>query len=314
MDTGSNGQAGGDAVATRRLEARARRALTAVPLVVALVLAAGCSALSLAWGYLDNILVERVDDWVALQPGQRERLERRLQPWLRQVALERVPVYAAFLRELAARNEGGLEPADTRWAYRRLRGYYRGLMDDATGWIAPLLAGLDGRQLEHLEARMREKNAEYRERYLEVARATSRRALAERLVEIVERWTGPLGVDQVELLHQRTSRLPDTSAEWYGYRLRMQARLLARVRGGADAEAVRAHLRDWWIERAGLSAAERGAYRRFERELVALLAELAGTLSPLQRHELGSRLRDLASGLEAVASDARLAARQAAGD
>lgn len=296
---------------SRRHRSPSRAAALAFAFLLPLA-ATGCSALSMAWGYFDDVLAERVDAWVDLRPGQRRQLERRLEPWLQRVAIERLPGYAAFLRELAARNERGLAPADAYWAYDRVRHDYRRLLADATAWIAPPLAELEAGQIDHLERRMRSENAEYRARYLEVTRDDSRTALADRLIDQVERWIGPLDPDQVRLVRRGVTDLPDTSAEWYAYRLRMQAGLLQLVRGDADAAAIRAHLQDWWIERAGLPESEQAAFRRFERELVAVLGELAATLSQGQRAELGRRLERIAGSFETIERDARVAAGLAA--
>ncbi len=94
--------------------------------------------------------------------------------------------------------------------------------------------------------------------------------------------------------------LPDTSGEWYRYRTRMQAGLLARLRGDADETEVAAWLRGWWVERAALRPGDRAAFERFERALVDLLAEFAAALTPAQRLAVGRRLRGIADELGTI--------------
>lgn len=266
-----------------------------------LTVLAGCSAFSLAWNYVDAALADRVDEWVALTPPQRVDLQQRLDPWLDRVAVERLPEYAEFLRAAARRTRTGLTAPDVDWAYRSARVRYRELLGDAVdAWIAPVLAGLDRDQHRHLRQRMQSKNAVYRERYLDVTRRESQRALAARMIEFIEGWTGPLDVHQTQMLYRGVRALPDTSLEWYRYRTRMQAGLLARLRGDADEAAVAAWLRGWWIERAALPPRDRAAFDRFEHALVDLLGEFARTLTPMQRLALGRRLRSLADQLESI--------------
>lgn len=272
-----------------------------ITVLALLAVLTGCSAFSLAWNYVDGALADRVDEWVALTPPQRAGLEQRLEPWLDRVAVERMPEYTDFLRGAARRTRTELTASDVDWAYRNARLRYRELLAEAIdAWIAPALTGLDSDQRRHLRRQMQSKNAEYRERYLEVTRRESQRALAARMIDFIEDWTGPLDVHQTQLLYRGVRALPDTSLEWYRYRTRMQAGLLTRLRGDADAAAVASWMHDWWVDRGALQPHERAAFDRFEHALVDLLTEFAATLTPMQRLALGGRLRSLADQLESI--------------
>jgi|GEM_PF-1943158 hypothetical protein len=277
---------------------RHRSRLIAIALLAVLT---GCSAFSLAWNYVEGVLVDRVDAWTTLTAEQRTDLEQQLEPWLDRVAVERMPEYADYLRGAAKRTRTDLDAADVDWAYRRARTHYRALVADAIdSWVAPALTGLEPDQFDHLRTKMQRENAEYRARYIDVSRRESQRALAARIIDFVEGWTGPLNVQQTELLYRGVRDLPDTSLEWYRYRIRMQAGLLARLRSDANEPAVAAWLRGWWVERAALRPRDKAAFDRFEHELVGLLTEFAGTLTPMQRLALGRRLRGIADELETI--------------
>lgn len=279
----------------------ARRQRFRLPVLILLAAVAGCSSFSLAWSYVDGVLAGRVDDWVDLTAPQRAELDERLQPWLDRVAIERMPEYTAFLRAAARRTRDRLTAADVEWVYRSLRARYRELMADAVDvWIAPALSDLSADQLRHLRTRMQTDNRAYRERYIDVTRQQSQRALAARIIDFIERWAGPLGVHQIRMLNRGVRELPDTSLEWYRYRTRMQAGLLSRLDRDADQTEVAAWMRGWWVERATLRPGERAAFDRFEQALVGLLSEFAATLTPRQRLSLGRRLRGLADELEAI--------------
>ncbi len=269
--------------------------------LVLLVVLTGCSAFSLAWNYMEGVLADRVDDWVALSPPQRAALTQRLEPWLDQVAVERMPGYTAFLRAAAQRTRTELTANDVDWAYRGARMRYRALLADAIdAWIAPALTDLDRDQLRHLRTRMRTENARYCERYVDVSRRESQRALAARIIDVVERWTGRLDVHQTGLLYRGVRELPDTSMDWYRYRTRMQAGLLVRLDGDTNASEVAAWMRGWWVDRAALRPDDRAAFDRFEHALVDLLTEFAAALTPAQRLGIGRRLRGIADQLESI--------------
>lgn len=276
------------------------RPLRMTALVLLLVLT-GCSAFSLAWSYVDGVLVDRVDDWVALKPAQRTDLQRQLEPWLDRIAVERMPGYTDFLRAAAVRTRSELTAADVQWAYRGVKTRYEALMGAAIdGWLAQVLAATDKDQRRYLRQRMQTENAAYRERYVDVSHRASQRALAERMIDFVEGWVGPLDVHQTQLLYRGVRELPDTSAEWYRYRTRMQAGLLALLRRDAEAAEVAAWMRGWWVDRAALRPHERAAFDRFRAGLIDLLTEFAATLTPLQRLAIGRRLRGIANELESI--------------
>lgn len=271
------------------------------PLLAMLLLLGGCSVLSIGWRFADGVIVERVDDWVALTPAQRERLEQRLGPWLDRTASRRFPGYSVFFREAAQRVRGGIVPADGPWAWQRVRSLYQALVNDVLqAWLAPVLADLDPVQLRHLRRRMETANDEYRARSIEVTRRESQRALASRIIDTVENWTGPLSVQQTEMVYRGIRELPDTSLEWYEYRLRKQAGLLALLRSDPEPAAVATYMSDWWIERSGLPAAEREAFDGFRQQLVDLLTELTLSLTPRQRASVDRRLRTIVDELEVI--------------
>jgi hypothetical protein len=269
--------------------------------LIPLLVLAGCSAFSLAWNYVDGVLADQMDEWVALDPPQRAELDQRLQSWLDTIAVERLPEYTEFVRAAGRRTRSGLTGADAEWMYRGARTRYRALVAGAVdAWIAPTLVSIDRAQMRHLGARMQSENAAYRARYLDVPRHESQRALAARIVEFIEGWTGPLSVQQTELLYREVRALPDTSRQWYQYRVRMQAGLLTLLHRGADEARVAAWMRGWWAERARLNPDDRAAFDDFEDELIDLLGTFARTLTPAQRLSIGRRLRGIADQLEAI--------------
>lgn len=275
-----------------------RLRMSALPLII---LFTGCSVLSLAWSYVDGVVVDRVDEWVALTPPQRTELEQRLGPWLDQIAVERMPEYTEFLRAAARRTRTELTASDVDWAYHGARGRYEALVRDAIdSWLAHTIAAIAPGQRDHLRERMQTANAAYRERYVDVTHRESQRALAVRMIDFIEGWTGPLDVHQTQLLYRGVRELPDTSLEWYRYRARLQAGLLALLHRDADATEVAAWMRGWWVDRAAIRPDERAAFDRFRSGLIDLLTEFAATVTPMQRLAIGRRLRSIANQLESI--------------
>ena len=284
------------------LRRRPARMLLLLGGVIAL---AACSAFTLAWNFADDAVIARVEKWVELTPEQRTRLEARLQPWLQTIARERFPDYAAFLRTIDQRSRDGFDAEDTRWAYAEARARYERLLADALVWIAPTLDELTDEQHRALMERMHERNDEYRSDYLTAHPNERTRPIAERLIEQVERWTGPLDVHQHQLVHKGIAELPDTFTSWLRYRMRMQARLLAALHRDAPPAEIEHILRTWWIERSAQRPERRAAQKRFERHLVEVIGELTSTFTARQRASMSRRLRALAEDLEAIHNNAQ---------
>lgn len=293
---------GGDVTASalrRRSDGRAGPRLAAAG--VLLLVLGGCSFLGFAWQWAGGAIVGRVDYWLDLDERQEERLARRLEPWLEGMQRTRLPAAAAALDGFADRTAAGFGTADVEWASDRFWALYRETLDDVVAWLAPTLASLDARQRRHLARRMKRSNADYRAEYVDVSERERKRALAERIIEQVERWTGPLEPAQHELIHERARHLPDTAPAWYEYRLRMQAGLLAELARDAPPESIAAHLRAWWIEFEPRRPADVAGTRALRAGIRALLVDVAVTLEADQQATTVRRIRSLGADLTALA-------------
>lgn len=268
------------------------------------LLVGGCAALpELAWERADDVVLSRTNEWLDLEPRQQSRLQARLQPWLRDVRRNRLGEFADAIDGLAARIQPDIDDADARWAEDRFRTLYRKTAESFLPVITPTLAGITDNQRKHLASRFEEENREDRERLLE-GREHGRYALAERMIEQIERWTGPLDTDQRELIHARVREFPDTADSWLAYRRRMQQRLLAEFEAGATATELETLLHGWWIERAGRTPEESRDAVAFRAAIRATLVEVGRSLSPMQRAEARRRLQDRAQVLRRLAETA----------
>lgn len=272
--------------------------------LLVLVLAGSCSWIpEYAWERFAGSLATRTDDWLDLDAEDEEALRLRMAPWLDALRRERLPRYASFLRALARRtHDDGFGAGDAAWLERRIEPLYRDAFESALSWIAPTLADLDPGQRRHLATRMREVNADYREDYVNGSREARADAMARRIIAQVERWTGRLDPLQRRFVRERALALPDTAADWYRYRLRMQAGLLALLHADAGEAAIRDHLLSWWVRQDTRRAAERRASEALRAGLRTLLVELYGELTPAQRRASIRRLRSVADDLETIAA------------
>lgn len=285
---------------------RGHRVRRFIALTAALLLTfgGGCAvAPEFAWQQADDIIVGRADAWLDLESSQEQRLRQRLQPWLKEVRGKQLGKYADFLHEMAGRIDEDIGLDDARWANERFDTLYRETMRSFLPVITPTLAELSPAQRRHLAQRMQERNRDYREDYID-GRNEGRYALAERIIEAVERWTGTLEPKQRGLVHANVRELPRTAPAWFRYRRDMQQRLLQQIENGAAPAEIERTLHRWWIERGRHDIPQWERMEQLRRGLQRTLVELGRSLSDLQRAEARRRLRTRADNLRTIAAGA----------
>ena len=280
---------------------RHRRCARAIPVLLTALLFSGCAALEFAWRFVDGYLVSEVDEWVDLEADQEDRLQARLQPWLEQVRRDELPRLAALLRDTAHHVENGFDFEDTRRGATRLADIYRDTLRGFIPLLAPTLADLGPDQLAYFEQRLREHNEAYRARYVD-GRGDGRYALAERMIEGIERWTGPLEPRQRALVHDDVRTWPQTSEEWSSYRARMQKRLLAHLAADVPVHRIEHTLVVWWVEQGARPAAERHRTAALQESVLRTLVRVGRSLSLMQRADAARRMRGWARSFESVAA------------
>lgn len=293
-----------DPIMTIRHGLHARRPSFAIAALLVLFLAGGCAAVpQLAWQRADDLIVNRINEWLDLEPGQEQRLRQRLEPWLRDVREKRLPEYAESLRALAERVDADIDAGDVRWATDRFETLYTDTMRSFLPVISPTLAELSPAQQRHLANRMEERNRDFRDDYIE-GRDEGRYAVAERIIEAVEHWTGSLDSRQQELVHNDVRELPHTPPVWFDYRRSMQQQLLAQVEDGTAPATIEQTLQRWWIERGRNDIPQWHRMEKWRSGLRAILLELGRSLTALQRAEARRHLRSRADSLEIIAAGA----------
>lgn len=273
-----------------------------VILVLALAwLAAGCTALRLAYDNADTWLIFRANSYLDLGAKDAEELAERVDEffaWHRRNAL---PHYARLSDDAAKRVARGLSREDVVWGYDSMVAHARQSLHVAAERIAPLLDRLTPKQVAHMEKQFADDNRKFAREYLRGTEAERRKRRAQRLEERLEDWVGNLSAGQLETVAQFSARMPLFDELRDRDRKRMQAELLDMIR---KREAHK-RLPDWashW-ER-GRDPAHRAASERYRHEYAALLLELDKMFSAEQRSRAESNLRR-------YAEDFRILARRA---
>lgn len=200
-------------------------------LVLAAVLAlglAGCSSLTLAYNQLPFLGGLWIDNYLDLDSAQQARMKDKLRAWQAWHRKEELPRWIDLLRQAGTALDDGVMTADELLALERAsRASIERCLQHAAPLAAPVLAELRPEQWQHLQKKIDEKNAEWREKN------TGRDGAQERgkqYVKTLERWLGDLD--------RGTRRQAHTEAEGWHFdlaalsegRAQREARTLAALR------------------------------------------------------------------------------------
>lgn len=272
--------------------------LRRVLLLAAVLLVSGCSATQFMYENAGTLIRWRATSYLDVHGEQSRELDARIAAFLAWHRAGALPQYPPIAEEAGKRLARGLSRDDLDWAWARGRAQLGESLRQAAVQVAPLLDQLDGGQLTHLEQRIAEDNRKFAEENLAGSEAKRRAERAKRNVKRLQEWFGTLSAEQRERVRLYSERTPLTDALRDADRRRRQAELLAMLR---KREAIR-RLADWaegWDrgrapEYEAASQAQRAAF--FE-----LLLEIDRLLTPEQRAEAVTRLREFARDFAALA-------------
>lgn len=168
---------------------RILKRLAALLSLAALALIAGCSSLTLAYQQLPLAAGLWAGSYFDLDSAQRQRLKDQLQIWQAWHRREELPQWLALLQQARQSLEGGITRDELMALERGARASAERSLQHAAPLAAPLLAGLRPEQWAHLQKKMDEKTAEWREKNSGADGAGER---GKRFSNNLERWVGDL--------------------------------------------------------------------------------------------------------------------------
>lgn len=273
----------------RKSNQRVRRAALAGVLAAALSVPA-CGTIKFAYNNVDWLLLRKAEFYLDLDSGQRDRAEQFMKARMENHRRDELPLYVATFARIRDRLADGLEREEVEWIAGSVQSHYRRFVAGTIPGLTPLLASLDESQIDHLEARIQERNREYREKHLAPTLKVRLSNRTRRNVKIVEFWTGRLRDDQMALMESHGNAMPVSAEQWLGYRQDKQLLLLAMLRRGASLRELDDFLLGWWGDLAGLPQSLRDQIRVTRGQWTSLILDLYDSLSDEQRRHLMDKL------------------------
>ena len=278
----------------------ARRTVPRVILVLTVLLAsglAGCSMVRMAYDGAPWLLMRSIDRYLDLDGVQEDALQAALEVYHETHRREKLPEIIGALRSLRLKVADGMTDDEWDWAISTVRGIYADTVAGVIPVVTASLGRLDDYQVDQLAQHFDERNAKYKNRFLDGTPESRHQERVEYLVDHLERFVGDLSDAQIAKVSELRKKLPDSTADWYSYRTAQQQKLLTMLRNHAPPPAIDAHFYGWWVERKGQSAALATARDGWILGMRKILAQTEASLSPVQRQKLLETLDEFARSL-----------------
>lgn len=261
------------------------------------------------WYYhhLDWMIPWYVDDYLALDSGQRSELERRLAIQLNWHCRTQLTEYATFLKSVSR----DFQPSDTTVTREQfvsylqsLSQYWKDLMAQIGPDVADIVITASDDQIDELFRNIEKDNLERQRIYVDPPEREILQNRTDRMVERLERWIGTLTDTQYDAVQQWSQDMGATTDQWLANRRRTQQafrKLMATRRiDSAFKEKFTALLVSPEVVR---TKAYQAQLDRNIALMLNLLTDIEQTLTEAQRSHLLAYLESLAEDFDRLACE-----------
>lgn len=195
--------------------------------IALMALAAGCSTIRFSYNQGDTLLYWWMNSYVDFE-GQQADIAKRdingLFQWHRQTQLRD---YAALLGTFQRQVAGNPSQADLLGAYREIRVRGERLAQRAVPELTTLAMSVTPEQIAHIEKKFKDKNDEYRRKFMSGSVEKRQRARFKKSMEQMDLWFGRFSNEQEAVLRRASDLRPLDNQQWLEERQHRQRRILA---------------------------------------------------------------------------------------
>ena len=195
--------------------------------IALMALAAGCSTIRFSYNQGDTLLYWWLNSYVDFE-GQQADIAKRdingLFQWHRQTQLRD---YAALLGNFQRQVAGNPSQADLLGAYREIRVRGERLAQRAVPEVTTLAMSITPAQISNIEKKFKDKNDEYRRKFMSGSVEKRQRARFKKSMEQMELWFGRFSSEQEAALRRASDLRPLDNQQWLEERQYRQRRILA---------------------------------------------------------------------------------------
>lgn len=202
---------------------------------MALMLVVGCSSTTLAYRYADWGIVWWVEDYIPMTGEQEAQLEQDIREFRRWHCSNELPRYSGWLSELKADiRAGNFEQSVISHHQDQLASFLPSLAERSKPAVIRLLSTLSDEQVRELAGNMAENQRDKEDEFLSDDPEQTGQDRAERTMERIERWLGPLDVTQKGIVRQWSDARESQTEIWLEGRKNWQQALLEALEQRKD--------------------------------------------------------------------------------
>ena len=241
--------------------------------LIALTLVTACSSTTFIYNRLDTLAGWYVDDYVTLDPAQREDFDQRVDDLLAWHRQEELPRYASFLQRFDELLDNNLSAQDLEAIFTEISSAADRLQLNLEALLIDFGATLRVEQREEFFEALREEQAEQRERWLQRSEEEYHAEIAGRLEKNLARVMGRLNTQQRSQIETAAANFQRLDGLW----------LEDRDRWLLEVEALALGDNEGWVEnvRLLLTTREQGrseAYVRIFEHNSGVTRQIVGTV------------------------------------
>jgi len=179
---------------------------------------AGCSVLGLIYEHAYWLAMRYAGRYVNFDDEREQTLRSALRERLEIHRREELSGYVAFLWNTEQMLSDGLTANEAGELLSGIRRLYDRTARRTLPYITPTLTTLTDAQIDELVDNIEQRNQDYREKYLADHTEVRHQNRVEGIAERLERWTGNLTKEQLDLLDERLRSSTDPVPRWFEYR------------------------------------------------------------------------------------------------
>jgi hypothetical protein len=253
-----------------------------ISLLAACILLSACSGLKLAYNQGEHLGVWWLNSYVDLDKAQTQQVRADLRALQQNHRQQQLPGYADWLQQMQALATQDTTPEQVCALGQQLRSHFATLVFSTEGAATSLAQSLSPAQIQQLERKFADKNADYRKEWLALPASELQAKRMDTALERAETVYGRLDASQKALLRQQAEQSLFDPQRAQAERLRRQADMLQTLRQSARGPDARDAVHGL-MERSLQGPADRTYAEALRRQDCQNIAALHNSTSTAQR-------------------------------
>jgi hypothetical protein len=269
-------------------------------------LLSACSLIATGYAHLDDYSFWKLKAYVDMTDAQSDLAKTamdRLHAWHRR---DELPQYARWLGSIDQRLTASADPAVFQAIVDGAKQRVQHLALKAVPDIAVFISTLKPDQLGRINERFAHNNEEFKREFLQRPADTVQRKRADRWLERVQYWTGPLDREQKELVRAWLTNRQVNDNLWLDEKIARQQEFMAIIKHAVNDKPARVELEkqlQGYFGRQDYSrdAARQAYFVNQEQRLVEMLINIWKICTPEQQQHMHRKIQEWIGDLQQIA-------------